>query len=68
MVTTVRPAEAVIGVWHERTAWPSTCTVQAPQKPPPHPNLVPVRPRSSRRYQSSGMSGSPSNVRLEPLS
>ena len=60
-------ASVAIGGWQERTAWPSTCTVQAPQKPPPHPNFVPVRPSSSRRYQSRGMSGSPSNVRFDPL-
>ena len=67
MLTIERPPTADIGVWHERTALPSTCTVQAPQKPPPQPNLVPVRPSSSRRYQSSGMSGSPSNVRFDPF-
>ena len=67
MVTTLLAAGVLIVVWHERTAWPSTCTVHAPQKPPPQPNFVPVRPSSSRRYQSSGMSGSPSKVRLDPL-
>ena len=67
MVTTFLPASAPMVAWHERMAWPSTWTVQAPQKPPPHPNFVPVRPSSSRRYQSKGMSGSPSNVRLDPL-
>ncbi len=68
MVTTLRPASPLIGVWQERMACPSTCTVQAPQKPPPHPYFVPVRPCSSRRYQSRGMAASPSNVRLDPLS
>ena len=66
-MTTFLPPSALIVVMHERTACPSTCTVQAPQKPPPQPNFVPVRPSSSRRYQSRGMSGSPSNVRLDPL-
>ena len=67
MLTTLRPPTADIGVWHDRTALPSTWTVHAPQNPPPQPNFVPVRPSSSRRYQSSGMSGSPSNDRLDPL-
>src|SRR6187401_3864831 len=68
MVTTLWPPSVPIVSWQERTAWPSRWTVQAPQKPPPQPNLVPVRPASSRRYQSKGMSGSPSNVRRAPLS
>ena len=50
-----------ICVWHDLTAWPSTCTVQAPHSPAPQPNRVPVSRRSSRRYQSRGISGSPSN-------
>src|SRR6185369_11787119 len=37
---------------------PSTCTVQAPHRPCPQPNLVPVKPSSSRITQSSGVSGS----------
>ena len=45
---------------HERTALPSTCTVQAPHSPTPQPNLVPVSASSSRRYHISGISGSPS--------
>src|SRR5215831_13292330 len=43
-----------------RAASPSTCTVQAPHNAAPHPYFVPVRPSSSRRYQSSGIDGSPS--------
>ena len=39
---------AEIGVWQERTGEPSRCTVQAPHWATPQPNLVPVRPRSSR--------------------
>src|SRR5579864_780942 len=30
------------GVWHERTASPSRCTVHAPHRPMPHPYFVPV--------------------------
>ena len=41
----------------ERTATPPRCTVQAPQSPLPQPNLVPVRPSSSRMTQSSGIDG-----------
>src|SRR6185369_4584803 len=37
---------------------PSTCTVQAPHRPCPQPNLVPVKPSSSRITQSSGVPGS----------
>jgi len=44
-------------VEHDRTAAPSTCTVQAPQNPAPHPNFVPVSSSVSRNTQSSGVSG-----------
>src|SRR3546814_6719914 len=54
-------------LWQLRTAWPSRCTVQAPQSPVPQPYLVPVRPSSSRRYHRRGVSGSPSNWRSTPL-
>src|SRR5579863_2618211 len=33
----------------------------------PQPNLEPVRSNSSRRYQSNGISGSPSNLRATPF-
>src|SRR5690348_6780568 len=33
----------------------------------PHPNLVPVSPSSSRKYQSNGIDGSPSKWRSSPL-
>src|ERR1039458_100417 len=33
----------------------------------PQPNFDPVRPATSRRYQRRGMSGSPSNWRVAPL-
>src|ERR1700752_4968751 len=67
MLTIDRPPTADIGVWQERTALPSTWTVQEPQNPPPQPNFVPVNANSSRRYQSRGISGSPSNVRFDPF-
>ena len=46
---------------------PSTCTVQLPQSAAPQPNLVPVRPSSSRRYHRSGIDGSPSYARSCPF-
>src|SRR4030095_2625553 len=43
---------------HERVASPSMCTVQAPHRPNPHPNFVPVIPNTSRNTQSTGVSPS----------
>src|SRR5271155_5163118 len=42
------------------TASPSRWIVQAPQAAMPQPNFVPVSPSTSRRYQSTGIDGSPS--------
>src|SRR6478672_6588349 len=67
MVVIFLPAASAAGVLQERTGLPSTCTVQAPQRAIPHPNLVPVRPRVSRRTQSSGVEGSASTLRAWPL-
>src|SRR3569833_2234449 len=55
------------GVWHERWAAPFTWTVQAPQRPAPHPYLVPTRPSSSRNTHNKGISGGASNWRTCPL-
>ena len=55
------------GVMQERVGRPSTCTVQAPHMPMPQPNLVPVRPTSSRITHSSGVSSSASTVTARPL-
>ncbi len=52
MVVTVAPASAPIGAEQERIARPSISTVQAPHSATPQPNLVPVRPISSRRTHS----------------
>src|ERR1039457_5059346 len=60
MVVMCLPAAARIGVRQLRAAAPFTCTVHAPHRPMPHPNFVPVSARSSRRYQSNGIAGSPS--------
>ena len=61
------PSAAPTVVRQERTATPSRWMVQAPQTPAPQPNFVPVSPTSSRRYQSSGMFGSPLKVRFSPF-
>src|SRR4051812_22516970 len=54
-------------VWHERTASPLTCTVQAPHSPAPQPNLVPVICNSSRMTHSSGVSFAASTDTVRPL-
>src|SRR5262249_36160196 len=51
-----------IGVMQERVGSPLTCTVQAPHNAIPQPNFVPVRPRTSRNTQSSGVSPSTSTL------
>src|SRR5262249_51922258 len=56
MVTILVLATAEIGVEQERTGWPLTCTVHAPQRAMPQPNLVPVIPSSSRSVHNSGVS------------
>src|SRR5271169_1280214 len=55
------------GVEQERTGSPSTWTVQAPQRPAPQPNFVPVNSSVSRRTQSRGVSGATSTFRSLPL-
>ena len=67
MVTIDLPATAFIGVMQARMAAPSRWTVQAPHKACPQPNFVPVACSTSRRYQSRGMSASPSKERAVPL-
>src|ERR1700682_287152 len=57
MVVTFFPATAEMAVWQERAASPLMCTVQAPHKPAPQPNFVPVLSSVSRSTQSSGISG-----------
>ena len=54
-------------VWHERTASPFRCTVQAPQSPTPQPNLVPVSCMCSRITQSSGVSPATSTLWSAPF-
>src|SRR5258708_40132252 len=67
MVVMARLPTSPTGSWQERTGTPSTCTVQAPHCAIPQPNFVPVRPRTSRRTQSSGMSSGASKIRFSPL-
>src|SRR6478609_6132435 len=56
MVVIFLPTAADNGVWQERAGAPSRCTVQAPQRAMPQPNLVPVNPTWSRKTQSKGVS------------
>src|SRR5436305_10054027 len=63
MVVTFLPSTLEIRVEHERTATPSTCTVQAPHRAMPQPYFVPVRPMVSRSTQSRGVSGDTSTSR-----
>ena len=67
MVVTFLPATEASGVTQERTALPSTCTVQAPHKLAPQPYLVPVSPASSRKAHNSMDCESPSTVTGFPL-
>ena len=56
-----------IGRVQERIATPSRCTVQAPQKPAPQPNLAPFNSRESRSTHNSGVSPSTSTWRTRPF-
>lgn len=53
---------------HVRTAAPSTCIVQAPQRPAPHPNLDPFNPNWSRTIYKRGVLGSSSVRTVSPFS
>src|SRR5688500_6785922 len=67
MVVTRAPLTADTGVMQERSAFPSTCTVQAPHWAMPQPNLVPVSLSSSRSTQSSGVLSSDCTETALPL-
>src|SRR5664279_3109330 len=67
MVVTFLPATCETAVWQERVALPSTWTVQAPHRPAPQPNLVPVSFMCSRTTQSNGVSGSTSTFAALPF-
>ena len=67
IVVISRPCSFAIDLEQERTALPFSSTVHAPHNAMPQPNFVPVSPRMSRRYHSSGISESPSNDRSSPF-
>src|SRR5262249_59923225 len=67
MVVILRVAASLTGKEQERTAAPSTCTVQAPQSAMPQPYFVPVRPSVSRSTQRSGVSSAASTATALPL-
>src|SRR5215216_3320540 len=67
MVVIFLPRASLTGVWQERTASPLMWTVQAPQRPAPHPNFVPVICSCSRMTQSSGVSLAASTDIFRPL-
>src|SRR5215208_7985261 len=67
MVVIFLPSASLIEVWQERTASPLTWTVQAPQRPAPQPNFVPVICNCSRITQSSGVSLDASTDIFRPL-
>src|SRR5512132_4031120 len=57
MVVTDLPTISDTCVWHENARLPSMCTMQAPHRPVPQPNLVPVSLRPSRSTHSNGVAG-----------
>src|SRR5215475_833869 len=57
IVVTDLPAISDIWVWHENARLPSMCTMQAPHRPVPQPNLVPVSLKSSRITHNNGVVG-----------
>ena len=67
MVVIFRSPTAETGSTQERTASPSRWTVQAPHCAIPHPNFVPVSPRTSRKTQRRGMSPGASTSRGVPF-
>src|ERR1700722_1976315 len=67
MVTISFPCAAETVKEQDRTALPSSSTVQAPHWAMPQPYLVPVRPISLRSAHSSGISASISRLCCSPL-
>ena len=63
MVVIFFDATEETAVWHDRTAWPSRCTVHAPHSPIPQPYFVPVMLSLSRKTHKSGVSGATSTSR-----
>jgi len=67
MVVMAWPTAALAGITQDRLGMPSKCTVHAPQRATPQPNLVPFVPSTSRKTHSSGMSGGTSSFWDFPL-
>src|SRR4051794_8568469 len=67
MVVIFLPATSLTAVWQDRTASPLTWTVQAPHRPAPQPNLVPVICNCSRITHSNGVSPAASTDMFRPL-
>src|SRR5262249_26822771 len=57
IVVTDLPAISETWVWHENARLPSICTTQAPHRPVPQPNLVPVSFSPSRITHNTGVAG-----------
>ena len=67
MVVTFLPATWLMWIWQDFSALPSIWTVQAPHRPDPQPNLVPVSFRCSRSTHKSGVPGGASTLTDLPL-
>src|SRR5262245_37821114 len=67
MVVMRLPSAADTGVMQERVGYPSIWIVQAPHRPCPHANFVPVMASTSRSVHSSGMSSGTSTSRDFPF-
>ncbi len=67
MVVTALPETCDTWVWHEKARLPSIWTMQAPHRPVPQPNLVPVSLSSSRITHNSGVWGGASDCAALPL-
>src|SRR4029077_10514800 len=57
IVVTDLPAISESWIWQENARAPSICTMHAPHRPVPQPNLVPVSLRPSRITHNNGVVG-----------
>src|SRR5215468_9159828 len=57
IVVTDLPAISETWVWHENARLPSICTMQAPHRPVPQPNLVPASFSPSLITHNNGVAG-----------
>src|SRR5882757_3242168 len=67
MVVIFLPTASLTEVWQDRTASPLRWTVQAPHRPAPQPNFVPVICNCSRMTHNSGVSLAASTDIFRPL-